>query len=123
MLKYFRPIVGVLGVFALLSLLAGPASAGEVKLTIPKASEKASFFADRTCKQDVSCVRSGVMNCDRKGDLVVHCRIFDERHTDAQGNYRCNREIRMVMNPDNHRVPVTGLGRWSCRGGGGAPSD
>ena len=63
------------------------------------------------------------MNCDRKGNLVVHCRIFDERHTDAQGSYKCNREIRMVMNPDNHRVPVNGLGRWHCGGGGGAPSE
>ena len=109
MLNYFRPIAAVLGVFALLLLLAGPASVSGLVFA-------ASRFQTPT-------VRSGVMNCDRKGDLVVHCRIFDERHTDAQGNYRCNREIRMVMNPDNHRVPVTGLGRWSCRGGGGAPSD
>ncbi len=115
-------LAAALGVSAFLCLLAGPASAGQVKLTIPKATEKAGQFADRTCKQDVSCVRSGVMNCDRKGNLVVHCRIFDERHTDAQGNYLCNREIRMVMNAANHRVPVNGLGKWHCGGGGRAPS-
>jgi hypothetical protein len=108
-------------VCALLCLAAGPAAAAQVKLTIPRATEKAGVFAESTCKQDESCVRSGVLNCDRKGRLVVHCRIFDERHTDAQGRYRCNREIRMVMDPDTSRVPVNGLGRWHCSGNGGAP--
>ena len=112
-----------LGTSAFLCLLAGLASAGQVKLTIPKATEKADLFAARTCKQDISCVRSGVMNCDRKGNLVVHCRIFDERHTEVQGRYKCNREIRLVMDADTHRVPVNGLGKWHCGGGGGAPSD
>ncbi len=110
-----------LGVGAFLYLLAGPASANDDKLTIPRASEKAEGFAKRTCDRDESCVRSGVLNCNRKGRRVVHCRIFDERHTDAQGNYKCNREIRMVMDPDTHRVPVNGLGRWHC-GGGSTPS-
>jgi hypothetical protein len=114
-------LAAALGVSAFVSLLGGPASASQVKLTIPKATEKAGLFADRTCEQDVSCVRSGVMNCDRKGNLVVHCRIFDERHTEVQGKYKCNREIRMVMDADTHRVPVNGLGKWHCGGGGSAP--
>jgi hypothetical protein len=97
--------------------LSVSALAGPVKLTIPRATEKAGIFAESTCKRDGSCVRSGVLNCDRKGNLVVHCRIFDERHTDAQGNYRCNREIRMVMDPKTHRAPVNGLGRWHCPSG------
>jgi hypothetical protein len=105
----------------LIGLLAGPAAAGKPKLTIPRASEKADRFAEKTCKRDDNCVGSGVLNCNRKGNLVVHCRIFDDRHTDAQGKYRCHREIRMVMNPDNNRVPVNGLGRWHC-GGGGSPN-
>src|SRR5262245_9544660 len=117
-----RVLLLAVGVCSLLVVLAGPASGDPPKLTIPRASEKAADFADRTCKRDDSCVDSGVLNCHRKGNLVVHCRIFDERHTDAQGNYRCNREIRMVMDADTHRTPVNGLGRWHCGGGGGAPS-
>jgi hypothetical protein len=101
--------------------LCATALAGPVKLTIPRATEKAGIFAETTCKRDDSCVGSGVLNCDRKGNLVVHCRIFDERHTDAQGNYRCNREIRMVMDPKSRRAPVNGLGRWNCTSGA-APS-
>jgi hypothetical protein len=110
-----------LGVFAFLYLLAGPASAANDKLTIPRATAKAEDFAERTCSHDGSCVDSGVLNCNRKGKRVVHCRIFDDRHTDVQGKYRCHREIRMVMDPDTHRVPVNGLGHWHC-GGGGEPS-
>ena len=103
----------VLGIGVVL-YLAATALGGPVKLTIPRASERAGIFARSTCKRDVSCVGSGVLNCNRKGNLVVHCRIFDERHTDAQGNYRCNREIRMVMDPKTRRAPVNGLGRWHC---------
>jgi len=112
-----RLLILALGVCALLGLLAAAASAGETKLTIARATEKAGVFAESTCKRDESCVNSGVLNCDRKGDLVVHCRIFDERHTEVQGKYRCNREIRMVMDPKTHRAPVNGLGRWHCPGG------
>jgi len=105
-----------LGVCVLLYLSVS-ALAGPVKLTIPRATEKAGIFAKSTCQRDDSCVKSGVLNCDRKGNLVVHCRIYDERHTDAQGNYRCSREIRMVMDPKTHRAPVNGLGRWHCPSG------
>jgi hypothetical protein len=101
--------------------MAGPALAGDVKLTITRASERAEMFAESTCKQDANCVGSGVLNCHRKGRLVVHCRIFDDRRTDAQGSYRCNREIRMVMDPDTRRAPVNGLGRWHCGAGRAAP--
>jgi hypothetical protein len=111
-----RALVLALGVLALLGAGIAAATAGEVKLTIPRAIERAGVFAESTCKQDESCVHSGVLNCNRKGKLVVHCRIFDERRTDAQGNYRCNREIRMVMDPKTRRAPVNGLGRWHCPG-------
>lgn len=100
---------------------AGLASTGGAKLTIPRATERAANFAESTCRQDESCVRSGVLNCATKGDLVANCRIFDERHTDAQGNYRCNREIRIVMDRKTLRAPVNGLGRWRCGGGRAAP--
>jgi hypothetical protein len=113
-----RSAAVTLGVCALLGVLAAAALATEAKLTIGRASEKAGVFAESTCKRDDSCVRSGVLNCDRRGDLVVHCRIFDERRTEVQGKYRCSREIRMVMDPVTHRTPVNGLGRWSCPGGG-----
>src|SRR5262245_23746643 len=112
----------LLGVCVLLYALAVPAAAREDKLTIQRAAEKAADFAERTCNRDENCVRSGVLNCNRKAKRVVHCRIFDERHTEVQGKYRCNREIRMVMDPKTHRAPVNGLGRWHCGGGGSAPS-
>jgi hypothetical protein len=113
-----RALTLAVSVFALLCAGVTAATAGEVKLTIPRASERAGVFAESTCKRDESCVDSGVLNCDRKGKLVVHCRIFDERRTDAQGNYRCSREIRMVMDPKTRRAPVNGLGRWHCPAGG-----
>ena len=110
-----------LSLCGLLCAAAWAGSAGEVRLSIPRATERAGVFAESTCKRDQSCVGSGVLNCDRKGALVVHCRIFDERQTDAQGSYRCNREIRMVMDRKTRRAPVNGLGRWHCGGGGAAP--
>lgn len=112
-----RALTLILGLSALLYGGVTAATAGEVKLTIPRATEKAGIFAASTCKRDDSCVGSGVLNCDRRGNLVVHCRIFDERRTDAQGNYKCSREIRMVMDPKTHRAPVNGLGRWQCPAG------
>jgi hypothetical protein len=45
---------------------------------------------------------------------VVLCRIFDERETRRQGQYRCNRLIRVTLDPETGRMPVTGLGRWHC---------
>ncbi len=116
-----RALALALGLCGLLCAFAGPAAAGEAKLTIPRATARAGNFAESTCKQDESCVRSGVLSCDRKGDLVVHCRIFDERQTDAQGKYRCNREIRIVMDRQTLKAPVNGLGRWRCGGGGASP--
>jgi hypothetical protein len=110
-----RAAVAAFAVLAALSLLAPAAGAAPAtKLTIPDAREKAAVFAERTCDRDQSCVRHGVLNCRREAPLVVHCRIFDERSTEVQGIYRCNREIRMVQNRRTHRIPVTGLGRWHC---------
>ena len=112
-----RRHIAVIGAFtALACSLLAPATgaAPATKLTIPDAREKAGVFAERTCDRDKSCVNYGVLNCRREGPLIVHCRIFDERRTEVQGLYRCNREIRMVMNRNTHRIPVTGLGRWHC---------
>jgi hypothetical protein len=103
----------LLSLLAALALLAPTASADH-RLTIAEARKKAAGFAGRTCKRDEACVGSGVLNCRREARRVVHCRIYDDRVTEAQGSYRCNREIRMVQNPVTHRIPVTGLGRWHC---------
>jgi len=100
----------------LLALLAFvvPVAGAAVELTIPAAREKASRFAERTCAQDRSCVRHGVLNCRRETDHIVFCRISLRRHTQAQGRYSCNRLIRLAIDPKTRRVPVTGLGRWHC---------
>jgi hypothetical protein len=90
---------------------AGPAVAD--KLPVPRASERSSTFATRTCARDEHCVRSGVLNCRRQAPRTVLCRIFDERKTRLQGRYRCERLIRVELE-SRRRTPVTGVGRWHC---------
>ena len=100
---------------ALLTLaLFAPLASAAATLTIPAAREKSAQFAERTCAQDQSCIRNGVLNCRRDAPRVAFCRIFLQRHTQAQGRYTCNRLIRLSMDPKTHRIPVTGLGRWHC---------
>jgi hypothetical protein len=94
--------------------LAVPSALAVSKLTIPKARERSERFARRTCAHDGHCVRHGVLNCRRQGPRTVLCRIFDERATGAQGRYRCNRLIRVTLDPPSGRRPVTGIGRWHC---------
>jgi hypothetical protein len=110
----FRRLHGVgLALGALLAGLAQPAAA-LLKLSIPDASERSLTFARNTCDRDKHCVRYGVKNCRRGAPRVVLCRIFDERHTDVQGRYRCHRLIRLGLDPRTRRIPVTGIGRWHC---------
>lgn len=108
-----RPLLVAVAALAVLALLAGTALAAS-KLTIPRAKQRAADFAAKTCKRDEKCVKSGVLNCRRKSRNVVFCRIFNRRHTEAQGRYVCNRLVRLSRNPKTNRVPVTGLGRWHC---------
>src|SRR5262249_11543764 len=107
-----RPLAAVLAACAALGALAGPAAA--LKLEIERASSRSLDFAERTCKPDRPCVRSGVVNCDRESQHVVLCRIFDDRRTRVQGRYRCERLIRLTLDPRSRRLPVTGLGKWHC---------
>jgi hypothetical protein len=98
-----------------IALTAPAALAVAAKLPVPLASERSSRFAKGTCDRDKHCVRYGVLNCRRQSRRVVLCRIFDERKTEVQGRYRCNRLVRVGLDPP-HRTPVTGLGRWHCGG-------
>ncbi len=98
---------------AALTVLALPASAA-VKLPVELAAEKSFVFAKHTCAHDRNCVRYGVLNCNRQSLHVVLCRIFDERSTDAQGKYECNRLVRVALNPSSYRIQVTGQGPWHC---------
>lgn len=108
-----RSVVVGFALLATLALPPGSALAGP-KLTIDAAAERSERFAERTCDRDRNCVRHGVLNCRRQSRRVALCRIFDERHTRAQGRYECSRLIRVALDPGSGRVPVTGLGRWQC---------
>lgn len=99
---------------ATFALLAVPAGADSVKLSIPAARERAAAFAESTCKHDPSCAGHGVRNCRRQRARVVLCRIFDHRKTDEQGNFVCTRLIRLGLEPRTGRIPVTGVGNWDC---------
>lgn len=94
--------------------IAAPLASAAVKLTIPAAREKSATFAKHTCAHDDSCVGNGVLNCRRHSLHIVFCRIYLRRDTKVQGGYRCDRLIRLGIDPKTHRVPVTGLGRWHC---------
>jgi hypothetical protein len=112
-IRFRRPLFAALAVVALLATPAA-AFAAALKLTIPAAEQRSLAFAKRTCDHDKHCIRYGVMNCRREGPRVVFCRIFDERHTDIQGRYRCHRLIRLGFDPKTRRKPITGVGRWHC---------
>ena len=107
-----RPLAAALALCAALGALAGPAMA--LRLTIDRAGDRSLDFAERTCNRDRLCVRFGVLNCKRQSRHIVLCRIFDERRTQVQGRYRCERLIRLSLDPRTRRLPVTGLGRWHC---------
>lgn len=105
-----------LGLCALLILLSASAAwavAGPA-LEIDRAAERSERFAKKTCAHDPGCVRHEVLNCRRQSRRVVLCRILDERKTEVQGRYECNRLIRIGLDPQTGRLPITGLGRWHC---------
>jgi hypothetical protein len=98
----------------LFSLAAVPFAAASDKLPISVARERAATYAENTCSHDKHCARSGVKGCRRQSDRVVICRIFDQRKTDEQGSFVCTRPIRLALDPQTRRVPVTGVGDWEC---------
>jgi hypothetical protein len=100
-------------VLALTWVLAIPALAA-VKLPVQTAADKAFVFAKHTCAHDQNCTRYGVTNCHRQSLHVVLCRIFDERSTEAQGNYHCTRLVRVALDPVTYRIVVTGQAPWQC---------
>jgi hypothetical protein len=111
-MRDLRPLGAALLVCAALAAIAGPAAA--LKLPVERAEQRSLDFAERTCARDKHCVRAGVLNCRRQSPKVVLCRIFDERRTQVQGRYRCERLIRLSLDPRTRRLPVTGLGSWHC---------
>jgi len=98
----------------MLALTAVPLAAASDKLPISVARERAATFAENTCSHDKHCARSGVKGCRRQSDRVVICRIFDQRKTDEQGSFVCTRLIRLALDPQTRRVPVTGVSDWDC---------
>jgi hypothetical protein len=112
-----RPLAAGLALCATLGALAGPAMA--LRLSMDRAGDCSLDFAERTCTRDKHCVRFGVLNCRRQSRHVVLCRIFDERRTPVQGKYRCERLIRLSLEPRNpaaarHRTrPLALLSRTS----------
>ena len=111
-MRGMRALGAALALCAATGALAAPAAA--LRLEIDRATERSLDFAERTCTRDHQCIRSGVLNCRRQAPKVVLCRIFDERRTHVQGRYRCERLIRLSLDPRTQRVPITGLGRWHC---------
>ena len=109
-----RRLLTPIAASAMFVLLAVPAGADGVKLSIPAARERAAAFAENTCEHDPSCASHGVRGCRRQSKRVVLCRIFDHRKTDEQGNFVCTRLIRLGLEPRSGRVPVTGVGNWDC---------
>lgn len=105
-------LLTALGAFALIAPVA-QAGKGE-KLSIPDARERAAIYADNTCEHDGSCAKAGVQSCRRQRDRVVLCRIFDHRKTEEQGNFLCTRLVRLSLQPDTGRIPVTGVSDWNC---------
>jgi hypothetical protein len=109
----FRSLGVAFAACVAIAALAAPAGA-ELTLTVANASERSADFAERICARDELCVRHGVMNCRRQSARVVLCRIFDERDTQIQGRYQCNRQVRVALDPKTRRRPITGLGDWNC---------
>jgi hypothetical protein len=108
-----RRLTGILAIGAVLALGAQPALAAAT-LSISRAHDRAERFAENTCRHDKSCTRSGVLACRRHAPRVVLCRIFDRRETEAQGNFRCTRIVRLSLDPRRNRVRVTGVSNWQC---------
>jgi len=108
-----RAVAAAAALLAACAAIAVPCALAASRLTVPAAAERSDSFAWRTCAHDKHCVAYGVLNCRRQGPRVVLCRIFDTRSTRVQGTYRCDRLIRVTLDPP-HRMSITGLGRWHC---------
>lgn len=112
-MKVRKWFCGLMASFLLLAAAAMPAAAA-VKLPVQTAANKSFVFAKHTCSHDFNCVRFGVRNCRRISLHVVFCRIYLDRNTQAQGNYTCQKLVRVVVDPITYRVVVTGDGPYHC---------
>lgn len=108
-----RLLCAFLASLLLLATAAMPAAAA-VKLPVKLASDKAFVFAKHTCAHDIHCQQYGITNCRRISLHVVFCRMFVERDTAGQGRYSCKKLVRVVLDPIDYRVVVTGNSDWSC---------
>jgi hypothetical protein len=97
----------------LLGTAAMPAVAA-VKLPVETAAAKSFIYAKHSCAHDFNCVRYGVRNCNRQSLHVVLCRIYLDRSTQVQGNYTCQKLVRIALDPITYRVLVTGNGPYHC---------
>jgi hypothetical protein len=86
-----------------------------IKLPVKTAAAKSFIYAKHSCAHDFHCVRYGVRNCARQSLHVVLCRIYLDRSTPAQGNYTCQKLVRIAVDPITYRVLVTGNGPYDCR--------
>ncbi len=112
-MKVKRMFCALLAAFVLLATVAMPAVAA-VKLPVSTAAHKAFDYAKHTCAHDVHCVKYGTTNCRRGSLHVVFCRMYVERSTPAQGRYACQKYVRVVLNPIDYNIVVTGTSDWAC---------
>jgi hypothetical protein len=108
-----RLFCALLATFALLAAVAMPAVAA-VELPAKTAADKAFIYAKHTCAHDVHCVKYGITNCRRISLHVVFCRMYVERSTAAQGQYNCQKLVRVALDPITYKILVTGTSDWSC---------
>jgi hypothetical protein len=111
-LRVKRFFAAFLAAFVLLVAVAMPAAA--VKLPVGVAANKAFAYAKHTCAHDVHCVKYGTTNCRRISLHVVFCRMYVERSTPGQGRYACRKYVRVVLDPINYKILVTGTSNWDC---------
>ncbi len=112
-MKVKRLLCAFLASLLLLATAAMPAVAA-VKLPVKLAGDKAFIFAKNTCAHDVNCVKYGITNCNRQSLHVILCRMYVERSTAAQGDYDCQKLVRVVLDPITYKIVVTGTSNWAC---------
>lgn len=112
-MRVTRLLCAFLAALVLLATVAMPAAAA-VKLPAKLAADKAFVYAKNTCAHDVNCVRYGITNCRRVSLHVVFCRMYVERSTAGQGEYDCQKLVRVALDPITYKVIVTGTSGWAC---------
>ncbi|HTR74662.1 MAG TPA: hypothetical protein VMH33_05320 [Solirubrobacterales bacterium] len=109
-----RLFCALLAALVLLGAVAMPAAA-HTKLSSEAAEAKASLYATKTCGHDPYCAKHGVTGCYSAGPRVALCHMYIQRDTPVQGPYRCQREVRIGLNPPGDRGIVKSWTGWTCR--------